>query len=174
MRVRHWILLGASALFISGIAASGCGGDSATPAPVDAGQETTLQDTAPPPQDTSTPDVGPADACVIDADLTQINPPDAGLEGGTSVGLCLGCIKSACGSQLSDCNKDCSCNTLIVGAFQCYEAGGSLTTCAAGIVNADPTAQALGQCILLSCRQDCAPAQDSGPKDGAGDAPDAG
>jgi hypothetical protein len=166
--------LGVSALFISGLVASGCGGDSASPAPAsDAGHETGAQDTAAPPQDTGPETATDASTCTIDADLNQINPPDAGLEGGTSVGICLGCIKTACSSQLSDCNKDCECNNLIVGALQCYEAGGKIETCAGGVAGADNVAQQLGACLYLSCRQDCAQTADAGAKDGGADAPDA-
>jgi hypothetical protein len=177
MRVRHWVLLGASALFVSGIVASGCGGDSANPpATTDAGQDVSLQDTAPPP-DTSVQDNAIADTntCVIDADITKVNPPDAALEGGTSVGQCLGCVKTACGTQLNDCNADCPCNTLVWGVFQCLEQKGLNPTCFAGLTGANDTAeQNFAACAVAACRPDCLGGGGDGGKDGANDADDGG
>jgi hypothetical protein len=171
MRVRHWVLVGASALFIFGIAATGCGGsDESTPA-ADAGHDQSVADQVT-PTDTGGPDiVDTGAACQSDADLNQLNLPDAAIpDTGTSVGVCLGCVKSTCSNQFKDCNDDPCCNGLIVGVFQCVASGTGFVQCATPLLGGSvpPTASALGTCAALGCRSACL---GSAAGDAASDAP---
>jgi hypothetical protein len=175
MRARHWVLSGVSALFVSGLVAAGCGGTDETPPAQDAGQDTSVQDTAP-PKDTAPEITDTAKPCVSDADLNTLNPPDAALaDGATSVGICIGCAKAACGPQFRDCNNDCECKNAIASVFQCVAAGGTLAACAAPLISGGTVpqvAQNLGLCVYTGCAKECTGSggRDAGG-DGASDAP---
>jgi hypothetical protein len=91
------------------------------------------------------------------------------------VGVCIGCVKSACPSQLTDCNADCACNNLIVGVFECFIAKGQDPSCLAGLAGAatgDTAEKNLVQCVF-ACQHECLGGGGDGGKDGGSDAPDA-
>jgi hypothetical protein len=177
MRVRQLVLLGSIAMGVVGAFAVGCGStDNGTTA--DAGSDVTTNDVAVDQatgQDTGA-DVkdAAASSCVEDSSIADLNPPDAAL-GGSSVGLCLGCLKSNCSAELAACAADCPCNNGVEGVLGCLLQGGSLTTCGAPILglpgNSSNLGIALGQCLGGSCQAECLPVTDAGPKDGASDAP---
>jgi hypothetical protein len=183
MRVRHWILLGSVSMGLVGAALAGCGGSSDSTPATDAGADITTADVAndtAPAADTSVPPKDAAPSCVEDASIATISPPDAAIaDGASSVGICLGCVKSKCSAELQDCAGDCPCNNAIEGAITCIFQGGSITTCGAPILglpgNSGQLGFALGGCLQQSCAPECAPtlAKDAGT-DAPADAPDAG
>src|SRR5438094_15211 len=94
--------------------ASACSSDDATPAPADAGDETTPQRDAP----YVPPDAEPK--CDPDADLTA-NVKDASiLESGSTTGICVTCLHANCGAPIGDCVADCMCQGRMSDAIGCY------------------------------------------------------
>lgn len=155
----------------SGLPDSGTdSGDSGTP-------DATIQ-----PQDSGTPDVnaqtvadssvadgaGDPDAddaavCRPDASLVTVAPVDAALDdAGASVGTCLGCLKTSCGSQVSACNEDCACNGIFDCVFECLASVGAsfevcYLECGGSPTGGGNTLEtALGTCTLGSCATECA------------------
>ena len=179
MRVRHWILFGSISVGLVGAFAVGCGStDSGTA--TDAGSDVTTDvavDQNNGGQDTGTDAKdGGGTTCIEDSSIAQLSPPDAAIgEGGASVGLCLGCIKTNCNTELAACAADCPCNNGVESVLGCVLQGGALLTCGAPILglpgNSSNLGLALGQCLGANCQAECAPAVDAGPKDGASDAP---
>jgi hypothetical protein len=177
-QIRQWLLLGSISMGLVGAFAVGCGStDNGTT--TDAGTDGTADvavDTAT-GQDTGTGDAAKdaGSSCVEDSSIAQLSPPDAAIgEGGASVGLCLGCIKSNCAAELNACAADCPCNNGIESVLGCVLQGGAILTCGAPILslpgNSSNLGLALGQCLGTNCQAECTPAVDAGSKDGGGDA----
>jgi hypothetical protein len=129
-----------------------------------------------PGSDSSTSETGSADgplgddggACVIDADLTTVSPPDAALnDAGASVGTCISCARTTCNVGVANCNDDCACNNALVCLFNCLSTvGGALTFCAAeciqsgdggsGLSGLDLAETTLLSCAVKQCGSECA------------------
>ncbi len=149
---------------------SACGGDNNTNN--DAGPDVTTSDVA---KDV-TPDVvadAGSDVFCLDADLVSFLPSaDASIdvEAGINITQCTGCLKTQCGSDITACNKDCTCQQDIIDAVQCVAQGGDFTTCAGGALT-NTNAQNLFICALGNCSSVCIPpdggTKDSGTTDGA-------
>lgn len=181
MRARYGILAALVGVPVALAIGGGCGGSSSdnsgnnTP---DATADVTL-DTAPPKQD-SAPDVtDAAKVCTVDADLNNINVPDAALgDAGATVSCLITCGKSACSTELSACNADCDCKGALLSVFDCMKTGQSLQACALAASgqldpNTQQTLQTLGFCIYGACGNQCGLTQqtgDGGKPDAAGDA----
>ena len=132
-------------------------------------------------------DAGDAGICTIDADLRTAAPPDAALdEAGASVGSCIGCARANCGSQISSCNGDCTCNNTFNCLFDCLGSiGGTLllcyTQCGGSLsLNTPGPETGLVLCAARSCAAQCAacslykglcPTDAATPIDSATDAP---
>ncbi len=156
MKTRLWLgalLVGFPMACVSGALGAGCGGssDDSTGNTSDASQDVTAKDT-------STADVvqiQDAGRC-DDADLNTLSLPDASLgDSGASVGTCLGCTRASCSEQITECNKDCECKNGIDDALNCVAEQGTLSASCVGSVGNDTNAQALGECIYLSCQNEC-------------------
>lgn len=152
MRASQWLLGGATAATIVAAIASGCGGSTNSNPPQDSGADVT-NDVAHEAAPEAAPETGPeaapeAAACVADADITKLNPPDAeiGDSAATQAG-CYACIKNNCGAQLTACNADCACNTAVEGFLTCIYGGGTPISCAGPLAGAGSTAIVLGVCL---------------------------
>ena len=148
------LLVGFPTALATGVLGAGCGGssdDSASNA--DASQDVTAKDTA--TQDVvQIVDAGRCD----DADLNTLSLPDAALgDSGASVGTCLDCTRGSCETQISACNASCQCKNDIDDALNCIaQQGGLNASCAGGLLSGgDVPAQNLGQCLYLSCQNEC-------------------
>jgi hypothetical protein len=132
MRVSQWLLGGAATAAIAGMIASGCGGSTNGGGEKDSGPDvgSVTPEAAAPEAAAEAGLDAPADVCVADADLTQLQEPDAeiGDTGATDLG-CYTCIKSNCSAQLAACNGDCACNTAVVKFLACVQGGGTIVTC---------------------------------------------
>jgi hypothetical protein len=156
MRASGWLLGVAVVCATVGMVGAGCGGSSQE-SPSDAGSadatrdqgapETGMPEAAMDAMDAAAMDSGMA--CAVDADLTTAMVPDASIgDSGATTETCYACIESNCGSQLADCNADCTCKTNILGFVQCVGSGGSLTACGSGLaLSGDPATTALGRCV---------------------------
>ena len=168
----YWVTLAVTGLSVTGIVASGCGSD-ATTTPADAGNDIAVQDVT--VLDTSKADAGvdapidaPPEACAVDADLATASFPDAAIGGDASVGTCITCARTNCGSQIMSCDMDCSCKTTLGTFFGCVGGGMTPQKCA-GPVLQNQAAQSLGLCVYSSCQNECGLAGMF--KDGGSDAP---
>ena len=177
------------------IAILACGGSSqVTPGQGDSGAPdgTAPEDSSVAADAPADLDAGDAGVCTIDADLATAAPPDAALdEAGASVGTCIGCARAHCASQITTCNKDCTCNNIFNCTFECLGGiGGNLLGCytscngplslsgggpESGLVlcAARSCAAECAACSLYAglCPADAATAADSATTDSAADAP---
>jgi hypothetical protein len=176
MRARQLLLVvgGTSALVAVVALGPGCGGSGSTTAS-DSGADGTTTDAegeaTVPGGDTGTEASGPgasSDAsaeantlpliCRIDADISDLNIPDASIgDSGISVGVCYSCITSKCGAQVSACNADCSCKENVESLVLCIASGSALTTCAGNAVTSNDaaTTELLGCLVGSPCLQTC-------------------
>jgi hypothetical protein len=173
-----------------GLVAIACGGTATSDNPPgggnDAGPDATNNNNPPIGSDGGDASMPSGDddsgACVIDADILTLAPPDAAIDdAGASVGECLACAQTTCSSQLSACNADCSCNS----GFTCFAnciggIGNTLLTCVGscfpgGIsaLESNPTELGVISCAGQSCTAQCGTASilgggGGGKKDGGG------
>jgi hypothetical protein len=181
MRVRHWLFVFSVGFGLAGAFGTGCGGttDNGTGTTTDGGgtpdvtKETAASDTYSPPDTSTISDA--AVACAVDADLTTYAPPDAALgDSGKSVGTCIACIRSACPTQLSDCNNDCDCKGAVIDFIACVQAGDkTLIQCGYQVFGplgfSNLPAVHLGYCLQSSaCPGECAANFDAAAFDAAG------
>ena len=178
-------VVSAGALGLASIAAGGCGGSvdgDAQPA-ADSGADTALAvDTTPAdaPKETA-PDTSAADTTVaIDApgSLFDVDIPDIAFEGGTAAG-CYDCTKDKCKAELTACDADAQCRSLVLCLATDCAGDITDTTClfgcaaAAGVTSpTDPVAAeaiAVGQCSQKNCADKC-PGVPTGTDGGTGDA----
>jgi hypothetical protein len=180
MRARQMLLLlgSTSALFAALLPlvplAAGCGGSSSSSTTTsDSGADGTTIDA---PGEATVPGdagmeasepVGSSDAsaaadalpliCQIDADISNLNVPDASIgDSGVNVASCYSCITTTCGKQVSACNADCTCKVNVESFVVCSAAGGSLETCATKLTaDNDPSTTGLFECLALSCAETC-------------------
>ncbi len=160
MRIRQlrFALVGLGVMFpLAVVTSGGCGGssDDATDAGNEAAVDVVAKDVAP---DKEVVDSGPS---CSDADLNTITPADAALnETGASVGTCVSCSRTNCGTYLTQCNADCDCKEAVIAFYDCVSKGGGLQVC--GIKNlanlggnAATIGQNLGFCVIGACRDQC-------------------
>ncbi len=168
------------------VIAIACGGTATSENPpgsgVDAGNDATSNNNVVDSGDDSAVSSEAGDdaaACVIDADILKLAPPDAAIDdAGASVGACLACAQTTCTSQLDTCNADCTCNQ----GFTCFAnciggIGNSLLSCAGSCfgslaaLEANPTELGVVTCAGQSCGTQCGASGllgGGGKKDGGG------
>jgi hypothetical protein len=158
-------------LFGGGFAIQACGGtQSDTAAAVDSGTDV-VDATV---KDTNAPDVkDAAPPCDPNADFLK-GIPDASLaDGASTTGVCLGCAKSKCSTELAACSKDCSCQGIAGDAIDCYVKGGSILTCGSSFATVSASTRNIGigvfTCINGNCATECATSSLL-PSDAGGDA----
>lgn len=158
---RSLILVGAAGCWVGALSISSCSGGTT------GGDDAAADTTAPDVQKEAAADTGPKDSgpgpCAVDADLNNLQVPDATIDGGVNPAACYGCIKTACPQVIAKCNVDCACKTTLADFPNCIAMGNGLLTCAGGL---DP--QYLTD--LAACGFGCVGvcgvnAGDGGPKD---------
>jgi hypothetical protein len=168
MRIRFLVVSFSAVLFGGGFAVQACGGtQSDGNAAVDAGLDVADATV----KDANAPDVkDAAPACDTNADILKGIPDASIADGGSSVGLCLGCAAVKCKTEIDSCKKDCACQGVAADALECYAKTQSLA-CAASFQSVPKTTQqigiALAGCVSGNCDKEC---QASVLLDGGGDA----
>lgn len=166
---RILILVGGAGCWIGALSVSSCGGTSAS---ADAGPDGT---TTPDAQKEATADVAKdtqPPPCAVDADLNNLQFPDAAFDGGVNTAVCWSCLKGGCQTYISECNKTCDCKQGVVDFIDCMGQGGTINSCAAGLLAIDQTfALQFGTCAYTNCKTQCG-LPDFG--DASLDAPDGG
>jgi hypothetical protein len=117
--------------------------------------------------------------CAVTVDLLNLPVPPAPIgDGGATTTQCYACGTSVCRSQLSACNDDCDCKTVLVTAFTCLATAPNPQDCLSSLVGAAAGSQALqplALCMGFACRSACgfditpSPADSGTPVDGGGD-----
>jgi hypothetical protein len=165
--VRIGVVVMATGLALSMMTAQGCGG---TEAVVDSGAPDTSVGADTSVADTSTPkDAGKDTAPICDPNIDPFkNVQDASVgDAGLTTGICAGCVKAKCKSELDTCLQDCECQEPIITVLECVlKAGGvtqaTLTACAGGLFGAPPSVQqnglAIAGCLQQKCQAECVPA----------------
>lgn len=176
MRAKHWLFGLAVTVAGSMVAMGGCGGESSTATPSSDASADQTADRGSDAVVDAAPDVA---ACVSDADLNNLNLPDASInDAGASTSSCVACLKQHCQSEVNACNAICECRAVVVDFLDCVAKGGAIVTCflqSSGNLPQEVAGvgQALGVCLYTSCQKACgAPSFDAGlpdakPADGA-------
>jgi len=155
MRIRFFVVGVSAVLFGGGFAIQACGGTQSDSTPVDAGPDV-VDATV---KDTNAPDVkDSAPACDTMADILKDIPDASIADGGSSVGLCLGCAKVKCASEIDQCKQDCACQGVAAKALECYAKTQSIA-CAASFQSVPKATQqigiALAGCVQGKCDTEC-------------------
>ncbi len=172
MRIRFFVVGFSAVLFGGGFAIQACGGDqSDSTAAIDAGQDVV---------DATVKDVSVADVvdanpgCDKKADILKDIPDASIADGGSSVGVCLGCAKVKCATEISSCTADCPCQGVAAKALVCFAKAQTQTqqlACAASFQGVPSSTQkiglALAGCLQNNCDNEC---QASNYLDGGPDA----
>lgn len=153
MRIRFVLTVVSAALFGAGFAIQACGSttNDAVPGAADAGTDAFEAGI----KDTSVPDVlEAAPPCDPNADILA-NIMDASIaDGGSSVGLCLGCAKSKCSAEINACKMDCACQDLAGTALECF-AKTQAISCVAGFATVPASTRNIGIALAGCVNQDC-------------------
>jgi hypothetical protein len=156
---------------VAGMTAVSACGSTSDNTMMDAMPDITTQDVAPDVAKEAAPDAGP-DLFCPDVSVSSLIP-DGGVDadtGAVPLAACLGCFETNCSSQISACNKDCSCENGVISTVQCVIMTGDYQTCFSNaILGADSTEQALFLCALSDCKNVCLPSgSDGGSSDASG------
>ncbi len=160
MRIRFFVVGFSAVLFGGGFAIQACGGtQSDSNAATDAGQDV-VDATV---KDTSVADVvDAAPTCDKTADILKDIPDASIADGGSSVGVCLGCAKVKCKNEIDSCKMDCACQGVAAKALECYAKTQSIA-CASSFQGVPKSTQqigiALAGCVSNNCDSECQASQ---------------
>jgi hypothetical protein len=120
------------------------------PPGVDSGPEV-----APPPPDAAT--------CDLSANLLDKIPDAAIADGASTSGVCIRCANAKCATQVSACNANCQCQSVVARGLDCYLKNTTdPTACLAQFATVDVKIQSIGlvlvTCLNSACEQECATA----------------
>jgi hypothetical protein len=106
-------------------------------------------------------DSGSVDGCVPDADLANLNVPDAEIgDAGVTIEDCYNCVANHCHAQLAACNVDCACNAAVSGLAPCIASGSRIDECATSLTG--QLGLAVWGCLEPNCGYTCAGRPDGG------------
>jgi hypothetical protein len=172
MRIRFFVIGFSAVLLGGGFAVQACGGTQSDSTPAtDAGQDV-VDATV---KDTFVPDVvDAAPACDKNADFLKDVPDAAIADGGSSVGICLGCAKVKCANEINACKADCPCQGVAAKGLECIakaQTQAQQLACASSFTGVPSSTQKLGLalagCLSNNCDNEC---QASNLLDGGPDA----
>lgn len=157
MRIRFLLVCVSAGLFGGAFAVQACGGTANTDTPTDAGGGADVVDAS--IKDTSVADVqDSAPTCDTNVDILKSIPDASIADGGSSVGLCLGCAATKCKADIDACKKDCACQGVAGKALECFAKTQSIA-CAASFQSAPKATQTIGfslaGCLQQNCAADC-------------------
>lgn len=154
MRIRFLIAVSSVSFFTFGAAVQACSGKSedaeATDAGTDAyeaGKDATVVDAA----DSAPP-------CDPNKDFLKDIPDASIADGATTTGICLGCMKTKCASEIKACAKDCPCQNLASGSLECVLKAANQAAqlaCASPFFKAPKATQDIGQALLFCSQGEC-------------------
>ena len=167
MRIRFFLTVVSASLFAAGFAVQACGSTTNdSPATgTDSGADVSEAST---PKDTSVADVADtAPPCDPNADILSGIMDASIADGASSVGVCLGCAKSKCSTEIDSCKMDCDCQGIAGGALECFAMAkgvqSKLLACVGPFTTTPKSTQNIGialtGCIQQSCTDECATAQ---------------
>jgi hypothetical protein len=95
--------------------------------------------------------------CLIDADISHLQLPDASLgDAGANVAGCYACVQNSCATQVSACAGDCACKENVVSFVECIGLGGAIASCLTKLSGTDPATLGFTACLLTSgCMSAC-------------------
>ncbi len=163
-------VLGVTSAFLVPLGA-GCGGASSSPSS-DSGLTEDVTTTDSPPESATPSEAGPSEAstdgqaeadalpliCQIDGAVGLLNVPDASIgDSGLSVGGCISCIQTMCGTEVTACEGSCACKVNVESFVTCLATGQTTAMCGTQVYGSgDPATGNLFTCLLLSsCLQTC-------------------
>ena len=118
MRIRFLLVCVSAGLIGGGFAIQACGGTEETTAVSDAGPDVTVDTGI---KDSSLPDTrDSAPECDPNRDFLKDIPDASIADGATTTGICVGCAKQKCKSDIDKCAANCKCQNIASGALDCY------------------------------------------------------
>ena len=173
MRASQWLLgLATTAATVACVAAGSGGNTSGGNSPTDSGTPDVTTDhyVAPEAAAEAAPEAAPDGPvpCTSDAMITSIPIPDGSVPGSdASAAACISCVETDCPMLIMECNAICGCPDAFNAFEQCIGAGGSVTTCGAGLLSAGLTISQVT--CAFPCAATCGVSLEAGPKEGGGD-----
>jgi hypothetical protein len=166
MGTRGFLLGLSSAAALAAAAMQACGGDTDAIPSTDGGTDAPLDGRT---RDAATDGSGgtPEAGCDTTGEFWA-DIPDAALgDGGSTTGICVGCLQDHCQDLLDECNIDCNCRAVVGEFLECYlESGEALPCFLAGGTSPSAKTTQIGQdlygCLRASCQTQCAFEADAG------------
>ena len=165
MRIRFFLTVVSAALFGAAFGIEACGSTTNDgPTGTDSGADVSEAGI----KDTSAPDVfEAAPPCDPNKDILQGIMDASIADGASTVGVCLGCAKSKCSSEIDQCKMDCDCQAIAGSALECFAMSGGvqskLFACVGPFATAPKATQnigiALAGCVQQDCKDECQTAQ---------------
>lgn len=160
MRIRLFLALASVGFVAAGFGIEACGGtsDSTADGAKDSGVAETAAETGPKDAALDVFDAGPP--CDPNKDfLAEI--PDASIaDGASTTGICVGCTKSKCTTEVAKCGADCTCQQVASKALDCYAKTQDIFGCAGQFAAVPKATQTIGialfGCIQAQCKDECA------------------
>ena len=107
-------------------------------------------------KDTSAPDVkDSAPPCDPTADFLKDIPDASIADGATTTGVCLGCAKTKCKTEIADCAKDCACQDIAGKALDCYAKGQAILKCAGQFASVPAATRNIGLALFGCVNNEC-------------------
>jgi hypothetical protein len=182
MRATRWLLGMGTAFSVLSAVAAGCGSSTTGSSPAQDSGTTDVSmmeaavEAAPEAAAEAAAEATVDAACVPDAMITSFSASDAAIgDAGATAATCLACFEAACPATITKCDMSCACVSAFESFTACFAAGGSLTTCGAGLLGGSA---GLGISDII-CAAGCAVPQTCGVTlptgdGGGGDGGDAG
>ncbi len=163
MRIRLFLSLTSVSFVVAGFGIQACGGSSDDAGPTqtpDANVAETAAETG--PKDATTDTADAATPCDPKKDFLGDIPDASIADGASSTGVCVGCVKAKCQTEVSNCAADCTCQGIAGSALACYAKTQDIPTCAAALISVPKATQTLGialfGCVNAKCKDECAAA----------------
>ncbi len=160
MRIRLFLALGSVSFVAAGFALQACGGSSSDTAPtVDSGVPETAADAS--VKDSSVADAkDAAPPCDPKKDFLAAIPDASIADGASTTGVCVGCTKAKCKTEVDSCGADCTCQDIAGKALECYAKTQDVLGCASKFATVPAATRDIGialfGCINNKCGNECA------------------
>jgi len=160
MRIRFFLALASVSFVAAGFAIQACGGSSDSTA--DPAKDSGVAETA--------AETGPKDATVDTADAAApcdpkkdflADIPDASIaDGASTTGICVGCVKAKCSTEVAKCGADCTCQQIAGSTLDCYAKTQDIIGCGSKLLSVPAATRTVGialfTCIQKDCNDECA------------------
>ena len=162
MRIRLFLSLASVSFVVAGFGIQACGGSSdGTPEPAkDSGVAETAAESG--PKDSGVDSADAALPCDPKKDFLAAIPDASIADGASTTGICVGCTKGKCSTEVSKCGADCTCQQIAGSLLECYAKTQDIITCGSSLLSVPASTRTVGialfSCIQKECKDQCATA----------------